>query len=175
MWWQIPTTDNLCTTWNHLTNFFLKTNFFNYYILGCGHFLYFEASNRETGSALSAPFTSTSGEMCLCFSLSMYSLDPKTMGSLSLSLMKGNTFVKSFWDISGSVTANQTSWDKIHLNLPALNANSDYKVSWRFLTVWFFFNHFDWNVLWRVLTVRYFKIFELDGILNQFWLNNKVF
>ena len=118
--------------------FFLKTNFFNYYILGCGHFLYFEASNRETGSALSAPFTSTSGEMCLCFSLSMYSLDPKTMGSLSLSLMKGNTFVKSFWDISGSVTANQTSWDKIHLNLPALNANSDYKVSWRFLTVWFF-------------------------------------
>uniref|UniRef100_A0A7M5WSN0 Uncharacterized protein n=1 Tax=Clytia hemisphaerica TaxID=252671 RepID=A0A7M5WSN0_9CNID len=95
----------------------------------CGKFLYYEATDAKTGSALSAPFMSTSGEMCLCFSLSAYSKNVDAMGSMSLALIgDDHKIIKVIWDSEGFMTMNDTHWDKIHLNLPPLNTTMSYKL-----------------------------------------------
>jgi len=98
------------------------------FFLACGHFLYFEASDYGFGAAVSPPFSSTSGEMCLEFSLSMYSDEPESMGIIYASLYEGITWVNLFWNSFEMTYTGPMEWRKIRLNLPSLSTSSSYKV-----------------------------------------------
>ena len=98
----------------------------NIVLSACGHFLYFEASSFANGVVLSPPFTSSSGEMCLQFSLSMYSIS-NSMGIIYVSVVEGNSH-STFWNSYSTSYTGPMEWKKIQVNLPNLSTTASYKV-----------------------------------------------
>lgn len=90
------------------------------FLLGCGHFIYFEASGLKKGDV---GFMSTQARNpkwstnCLTFSLSMFSIAPLEMGSLEVYLVDTKGIKKSVFNQTGVTDKDDRSWKQIQIDM----------------------------------------------------------
>ena len=112
--------------------FIVTTHILTQYILGCGHFVYFEASGLKDGDSdvISTQMrTPASKESCLSFAVNMYTIYKKEMGSLNASIYQYGMPLKEVWRHDGVFQPNKNEWRKINVDLRLLSSITPFSVS----------------------------------------------
>ena len=120
------------------------------HFVGCGHFIYYEASGQLEGDRAilsTKPFSPTQYKQCVRFFVSMYGGDyPKQMGSLTVYSLQAGGSVNQIFHHSGVTTTNDGEWREVNTNMYLLNGLNMFVVCYLFVCLFVCFLFACWLI-----------------------------